>query len=266
VLASIGCRQVLGLDDLAGRASMHADSQGPDVQDRDANNPDGPAYTAPPCSVTDSRTVLCLELDDPNLTTALDSSASHHHVAIHNVTVATRDVPIMSQAAQIGPASTIDVSDGADFDTQEFTLTAWVHREATPGTGELYAVVDVLDEYGMDIATGGDVQCAISDGTTTYALQGVGATTLNGWDLITCSSGAGQYCIGRFPNGKGPGVVGCNSETRPVNTAGQGANVGSLIVAGNATSALVGKLDSVRVLSRFLTPKQVCLEAGLSGC
>ena len=80
---------------------------------------DTPPIQSAPCftTLTDGL-VLCLELDDPGLATAKDGSGLHHDAMIAATNVATRNVPMASQAAQIISTSVIDITESPDFDFQ----------------------------------------------------------------------------------------------------------------------------------------------------
>ena len=278
VLLTIGvtsCTYAAGVEPGTGSGSADAALSDAALVDTTLVTPDGqsPVDAPPPlsCAAPDTAgLVLCLELDDPGLTTATDTSTHGHNAVISNVTVANpaRTVPAVSQAAQITPTSSIRIPDSSDFNAQKFTVMAWVHREALPATNTAYGLIDVGFQYQMRIDDQSQVICDLVSGGTAYAAVGNGVA-LNEWDLVACTYDGAELCATVFRNGSANAMSGCMAWQKTVNMVPiSGISIADLITPiGSATGVrLVGKLDSVRVFTRALTQQQLCLAGGITGC
>ncbi len=247
-------------------------SDGPGIHDAPIHHDAAPGAEPPLapmlCHAPDpTGLVLCLELDDPGLTTALDGSGLHHDATVANLTAITRTVPASSQGAQITSTSVIQTADSADFDLQTFTLMLWVHRENTPGTGGEYSLIDVYDQYRMRIDDQGKLSCIVESPTTIYVAP-FASVVMSDWDLVACTYDGANVCGFVFDPTAATSSSACMSINHTLDTSGmQGVSVGALN-QGNATydNHLAGKLDSARIFSRVLTTQEICVGGGLSGC
>jgi len=223
-----------------------------------------PVDVAPCYSTITSGLVLCLELDDPGLAQARDGSGRHHDATVMNTSAVTRDVPSTSQAIQVISSTSIDTMDSTDFDLQTFTLTAWVHREGTPGS--YYGLVHNFGQYYMAIDNNDNVFCVIEDPTAT-TLSGP-TINQNEWDLAWCSYDGASLCGGVYANGNPTsGQQDCTNVTTTLSTSStHGIAIGSIATTTGHTDHLAGKLDSARIFNRALTQQEVCTSGGISGC
>lgn len=239
--------------------------------DSDAPSIDAPKVPvdAPPnaCDTTDTSLRLCIEFDESDLataTTARDGSGLAHDMAIDNIAVASRNVPAQSQAAQLSSSSTIKLAQHADFDLQQFTVTAWIRRGAS-NPAQTQGVIDTGAQYALSIDTFGRVQCGIThDGTTTF--PGLAQTSGNQWNLVACTYNGSNLCGYAFQNGSASPQTECDSYTQSVDTnAGYGTTIGAWAVPTSG-SQFIGSVDQVRVYARALSQQELCTAAGISGC
>jgi hypothetical protein len=253
-------------DDVAGDAAVGEDGM----------TPDAPAPDAPPapvtCTITDPDVRLCLELDDVNVSSmAVDGSGLEHHATVGNVSVATRNIPTSSQAIGIMSDTAIVIADSADFDLQEFTITAWVQRTALPQFGQEYGVVDFgRQQASLAIDDEGRVSCFVRvDGQAWYWPNG--STTNGEWALAACSYETPLLCATVFRNGdpatgtRTCGSTGTGTVSTSINTGG---TIGALFASasGELRSRFAGNVDSIRVYDRELSEQEICAKSGLIGC
>jgi hypothetical protein len=267
VVALVGCAACGFHVPSTGEAPMPPDgTQFADAPSIDGSKVGGDA--APnACHTTDASLRLCVEFDDPGLamaTTALDGSGLAHDPAIANMTVGTRTVPAQSQAAQLSSTSTITLATQADFDLQQFTLTAWMKRGAS-NPAQTQGVIDTGAQYALSIDTFGRVQCGVThNGTTTY--PGLAQTNGNEWDLVACTYDGAKLCGYAFPNGSASAQTTCNTFVQSLDTnAGYGTRIGRWAVPTSG-SQFIGSLDQVRIYARALSEQELCTAAGLTGC
>jgi hypothetical protein len=217
-----------------------------------------------PCVVTDPNLVWCLELDEPGLataTTAIDGSGKHHDPTITNITLATRTVPASSQVITTSTASSITLTKPAEFNLQQFTISAWIFRKSTAELG----VIDTERQYTLSIdTTDQTVECAISNpAQQTISYTGGSQTGANEWDLIACTYDGAQVCTYSFRNGSLQANQACWSRSSTTATTGTRSSVGSW---ADSNMHFVGSLDQIRVYSRALSQQEICTAGGLTGC
>jgi hypothetical protein len=236
---------------------------------------DGGKHDAPPnplCSATDpTGLVLCLELDDANLTTtAKDGSGLGHDAAVSGLAgTVTRDVPIDSQAATIDLGTTIVTADSTDFDLQKLTLMAWVDRTDTPSGDNTYGLVYNFDQYWMGIDNNGDLECVLEFDNDTIEIYTGANIPMNSWTLTGCTYDGTQVCGTVQTGPTGSKQTTCQGVSGTLSSAGQlGILIGSRWDSVDQTvyQHLIGSIDSARIFDRALTDTEICTEGGRSGC
>ena len=223
----------------------------------------------PRCDTSDPSLKLCLEFDEGGLataTTALDGSGLHHDPTIANVTVATRTVPMRSQAVQTAGNTSMSIAPSSDFDLQQFTLSAWIKHGGNPPMQQ--GVVDTGKQYTLSIDNNGNVVCAVSHNGTTFGLVPGAPTNTNEWDVVACTYDGSQLCAWTFQNGSSTAMGGCGPFSQSIDTNG---GFGTTIASWAQTpippsSHFIGSIDQVRIYGRALTSQELCTAAGLANC
>lgn len=232
----------------------------------------GVVLDSPPqvtCTVSDSSLALCLELEDPSTSIAIDGSGKQHDAAVSNATATTRDLPTSSRALSLTSASQVMIGDSPDFDLQTLTISAWVRRTASPATGQRFGVVDVgRKQAAMALDDQGRVVCMVRTDFDVWVGTG-GATSINEWSLVACTYDAPELCMYTFKNGSANPTVECgNTDGEPLDmSVNAGGTIGALFdTANQPVSRLSGAIDSIRVYGRALSETELCNANGLSGC
>ncbi len=253
--------------------SVEVDAVGQDPGDPPPPPPDaGVEIDAPPqvtCTTSDSSLKLCLELEDPSTSLAVDGSGKQHDAAVSGATATTRDVPETSRALTLGGSAAIMIGDSPDFDLQTLTISAWVRRTGSPASGQRFGVVDVgRKQAAMALDDQGRVVCMVRTDFDVWVGTG-GATAVNEWSLVACTYDAPELCMYTFKNGSSNPTKECgDTDGEPIDmSVNAGGTIGALFDTSNQpVSRLSGAVDSIRVYGRALSESQLCNANGLSGC
>jgi len=228
---------------------------------------------APPqvtCTTSDGSLTLCLEFEDAATTIALDGSGRGHDASVANASAVTRDVPELSRALAIQPATTIMIPDSPDFDVQTLTVSAWVQRTGLPQNGQRFGVVDVgRKQAAIAIDGNGDLVCMVRTTAGDTWVGTGGAVPANSWTLTACTYDAPTLCMYTFTSGNPTPTSECgDTDGEPLDTSSPaGGTIGALFDTANTPSSkLAGNVDSIRLYGRALTATQLCTAGGLTGC
>ena len=263
----------------AAITSPDAAGAGVDAPPGEPPPPPPPGDTPPPpdappartCTTSDGALEVCLELDDAFGTgIALDGSGHLRDATLDSVTTATRDVPVVSQAAGISISTTIRLAETSALDMQTATLVAWVQRSSLPNSGGRFGVVDIgRRQAAMGIDDTGHVVCFVKTDDTIWVRPG-GSTRLNEWALAACTYDPPMLCAYSFRNGSSSPEVTCgNTDGASLDTSStSGTAVGALfdVDTGSLQSHLKGNVDGVRIYSRALSQDELCNSGNIPGC
>jgi hypothetical protein len=241
--------------------------------DATASMPD--AVASVPCYASDKTgLVLCLEFDDADLAggsgIAHDGGPGHHDATVVNGALATRSVPATSQAIVItAPESetsaAIHVADSTDFNVTQMTLMAWVDRSET-GDDEDYGVIEQYPNFVMTVGDDG-VGCEIEN--TNGVIDGVLGDTVpvGTWTLVACTYDGSSVCTLAMPGGSGPAATPqCEPAPGPLIGGMYGPVIGAHFDGTETYTQLPGSMDSARIFNRVLTPQEICVGGGRTGC
>ena len=240
----------------------------------DASSPSPDAEAPAACYAPDvTGIMLCLELDDPDLmgsAIARDGAPGHHDASVTNGLPITRTVPTSSPAQQISTTTaasqvTIQVPNSSDFDLPEFTLMAWVDRTATPEDEMDYGIIErnnqfllyFDDEDGLDCSVGSNGDGVLGD-----------IVPANTWSLVACTYDGSQICTIVLSGGSGAAEPVCEE----VGSISVAPSSNGPVIGGRYSTTegvfnhLYGSIDSARIFNRALSPSQICVGGGRSGC
>ena len=253
---------LLDLPDLASDLTV-ADLSSPDAQ-ADLAGPDGaveaPApdlVDAPPPLVADCPAVpelaLCLRFET---TPTRDESPNATVVTATNVRF---DADVDGRAAFLTSTSKIQVAESAALASPSITIEAWVKPSVLPGDDdERAAIIDYSRQYALVVLEGGDVQCRVNTGGSSYIdIEHPGVLKVGIWSSIACTVHNGTYAL--WHNGKqlrtqtisGPLVA--RNTTEPFLV---GSNFPTS--ANPETDPFLGHVDNVRIWRRLRTPEELC--------
>ncbi|HTL39036.1 MAG TPA: LamG-like jellyroll fold domain-containing protein [Kofleriaceae bacterium] len=267
ILAAAGCGFEHG--QLEGMTGTGDSSVADDARTDGAKTIDGAidaATVVPACLDSDPNLAWCLEFDEPGLATAAtakDGSGHDHDPTLSNVNATSRNVPAgtSSQAISLTINSSISIAKPADFNVNDFTMMAWIYRTSSNELG----VIDTAFQYTLSIEpTNHTVLCAIasSQGTAVEYWNG-SQTAINEWDLIACTYDGAQTCTYSFRNGSTTSQKACTGRNSTTATNGSTSSAGMWT---DSTRHFVGAIDQVRLYSRALSTKEICVAGGLAGC
>ena len=270
---------VAGCSFEAPAAITSPDAEGTSIDAPPGEPPPPPPADAPPadtppartCTTSDGSLEVCLELDDPfGSGVALDGSGHLRDATLASVTTATRDVPVVSQAAGISISTTIRLAETSALESRSSTLMAWVQRSSLPGSGGRFGVIDIgRRQAAMGIDDTGDVVCFVKTDDTIWVRPG-GNTRLNEWALAACTYDPPLLCAYSFRNGSSNPDVTCgNTDGRSLDTSStSGTALGALfdVDTGSLQSHFKGNLDGIRIYSRALSADELCRSGNIPGC
>jgi hypothetical protein len=250
------------LSDLASDLTA-ADLSSPDAQ-ADLAGPDGafeaPApdvVDAPPPLVADCPAVpelaLCLRFET---TPARDESPNATAVTATNVRF---DADVDGRAAFRTSTSTIQVAESAALASPAITIEAWVKPSVLPDNDdERAAIIDYSRQYALVVLDGGDVQCRVNTGGSSYIdLNAPGLLKIGTWSSIACTVADGAYSLWhngvRVANRSISGPLVARNTTEPFLV---GSNFPTS--ANPQTDPFLGHVDNVRIWRRLRTPQELC--------
>jgi hypothetical protein len=234
--------------------------------------PDGPNTSVAPCSAPDpTGLVLCLEIEDDVADgTLLDSSPRQHDAAAQNLSAATRTIPAMSPAAEIGPTTEIRIPESADFDRDAaYTIAMWIRPNTLPDLGTVYGLMDHEQQFAVLIGRSG------VDGSLQNRCVHTGVARFefteqlpeDAWSFLACTWDGVDFCASRW-SADGDTERFCHKPLLLPSTAGtQGLAIGHLSENGAPHSRFDGAIDSVQLYDRGMTADQLCTMIGKpAGC
>lgn len=220
--------------------------------------PPAPQPVARHCSAdqSDLDLALCIDFEDPSLAQrALDGSKNPADVTAVNVGSSMR-IPSTEKAAELSPASTLDVPASPKLDLQKFTIEMWIRPNLDPFTPQ--GLFDNPGQYRMLYETKREVRCGLAAGSA--SIDSRDSLPLGRWSHVACRYDGKELRV--YLNGH---LSECGSLSRGATTPSGGEAIGSLLqVSGTRThsSPFLGGVDNVRVYGRARTDADLCAAAG----
>ncbi|MGE0867066.1 MAG: LamG domain-containing protein [Kofleriaceae bacterium] len=231
----------------------------------DAANLDPTEPPPPPCETWvpgDDAVRLCLDFEDPSLTSlARDASGHQHDAVLAGVAMKVREVgDTAQQALGVATESKVMIAESAELDaTNALSFGLWVFANATPqpDTAPL-GLLSNGTEYGIALQPDGDVRCTVGDQLASSNLLAAPLLTLNRWIHVACTYDGHDLRV--YLNG-----VLSDCTAAPM-VAVKRSSSGIVIGARNdglVSSPLVGAVDNVHVYARALTALEICSLHGI---
>ncbi len=211
-----------------------------------AGSPDAATPVGRSCDLPDSTVQLCLDFEAADL--GLDSSAGHHDATVVGAVAMPRPP---QEAAMLGTGASLHVAETTALDiTGSITYEAWLNPSQ-----RLASDIGVLDnngQYALWMLSDGRVGCDIAG----HYADSKGPLPLDSWTHVGCTYDSIQSKqITVYIDGS---VSGCYQTSAPIATSGSSGTV----IGGN----FIGGVDNIHVLSRAVSPSEMCDHAGATDC
>jgi hypothetical protein len=253
-----GVALVLALGACGFRSSPAADDSPPPDDARPvrdaANGSDGPGGDAATgtgfCDPKDKNLVVCYEFEG----NANDGSSHGLNAVTAGVTFPPGRV---GMAMQSDPTTAANVPASAVFDVRALTIEAWILPTQIPAAAS-QDIIDVDTQYAFFINPDGTVTCDLH-GTSLSRVTTTDKLVPNLWTHVACTYDGGTVSRIYFD-----GVLDTSKTGNGMLATGGNA----MAIAGNSPSGsqLVGMIDQLRMMSVARSAKQICGDAGKSGC
>jgi hypothetical protein len=241
--------------DLAGLDLAGLDLAGDDLSVIDMAAPPGsdlstlPDMATPYCQAPS--TIACYLFEDSGGSIARDSSPAHNDLMVQ---VGAAEVVGGYPGKALSPLqmSPACVADNPSFAVSRVTIEAWIRSQSPSGTRE--NIVEKLGQFSI-FTTSNVLACQIGSASP---IMVNGAIAANKWQHVACTSDGARILL--FVDGH---------QLANQNAAGQLTQTTDPFCVGDddpQTGTFKGLIDDVRVLSTALSPQQICMDAGGTGC
>jgi hypothetical protein len=207
---------------------------------------------APFCDPGDPHLVACYELDGDT------RDASSHQLDATMTNVSFRDGKV-GKAMQCGAKSAADVPDSPVFDVIALTIEAWIRPARFPVLGARAGIVDMDQQFGVFLHTGGLVTCSVAGILVVPTM--ITPVPLDRWTHVACTYDGATAVV--YLDGAAVGTL------RGGGLVGAEGTSGISIAADNppgSGSHLIGLIDQVRLMDVARTAAEICSDADRSSC